>query len=239
MHSTKLLSISSRFALRSNVIEGIIEAIQAEGGTASISVSCTAGLTLNPTDTRELFGIPNHGESKITALEISSSGAHNRVSVKFSTLGFADPISVYLSGEADEVIRLSAKLEGLVSQAKDGWWSKSVGLFVEERFYLLPVSIFASLLATWAAFGLGLAGHSFGNFVAVVILFWAMIGVVIATITWVLAEKVYVRGVFLIGAGEQEYENLKFRRQQLSIWTVVAGLITAFVLALIGHWFHF
>lgn len=239
MHSTKLLSISSRFALRSNVIEGIIEAIQGDGGTASISVSCTEGLTLKPSSSKELLGIPNHGESKITGLEISSNGANNQVSVKFSALGFADPISVYVSGEADDVIRLSAKLKGLVSQAKDGWWPKSVGLIVEERFYLLPVSMFASLLAIWAEFRLGLAGHSFGYFLAMGILFWAVIGFVMATITWALAEKVYVRGVFLIGAGEQEYETLKFRRQQLSIWTVVAGLISAFAFALIGHWLHF
>jgi hypothetical protein len=239
LHSTKSISISTRFALRPNVIEGIVEAIKEEGGEPDISVSCTENLSLKPSNSKELFGIPNLGELKITALEISSYAPHGRVTVKFDTLGYAAPISIQLSGEADEVIRLSAKLEGLVSQARDGWWPKAAGPFLAERaFTLVMASVFASLIAGWLAYRLGLMEHSLGRYFAGYILLWAVIGSALATLVWLLTEKIYVRGVFLIGAGVQEHESLKFRRQMLSIWTLVGALISAAVIGFIGHWFH-
>jgi hypothetical protein len=238
MEATRLKSISRAFVLHPEQIRRIVEIMEEGGKKAELKVSCAGDflgvLSLKPSSIQELMTIPNIGDYKIKTLEMVSWGTPV-ISATFS-VDTGPPISLYVSGEDAEVLKTYERLRRETSQACRDYWP-TVDVFLIYPFLGMIVgSAGVSVLSISGSF---MKSSSLRAFTENFLLSYFLIAVTATLLLWVLRAKVYPKGIFLIGAGVQEYESVKNRRQQLSIWAVVAGLVAAAVFAIIEHWLRF
>jgi hypothetical protein len=246
MKATKTVTIKRAFALHPDQISRIAAIVREHGGDcASFKVECAGDLTLSPASIEELLAVPNIGDYKIKSLGIASWGGDSSTSidVTFSTEGLLGPIRVYLSGDDADVIKTHERLmREILVAARHRWFhlfnaddpagdivlffvclalsgaTAAVIYFGSGAFVPLPLRSFLSAL-------IFLGGAIFGS------------SVVRGTVWWA-----YPRGMFLIGAGKQEYEEVRNRRQLVTIsyWLVGLGMgvIAWFLTVFIGRWLH-
>ena len=237
MKATRLTSIRRAFVLHPDQIRRIVELMEESGKKAKLKVECVGGLSLEPSSIQELLAIANTGDYKIETIKLES-WADPVITVDF-TLGTESPIKLYVSGDDLEVIKTYEKLWREVSQTCKGKWT-----FIHDSLSFPGGSIIIGFIVSFVIFFYAFATYITNHFSFLVgmgfyFLIIFLIAIPTSFLIWKTFVTIYPKGIFLIGAGVQEYEAVKNRQQQLSIWSVVAGLIVATVLAIIQHWFHF
>jgi len=230
MKATRLKSIDRAFVLHPNQIRKIMEIMEDGGKKIGLKVACVGGLSLEPSSFEELLSIPNIGDYKIETLRIESWG--DPVITATFTLGPDSPIILYVSGEDEEVVKTHERLLREVSQVYGGHWPYFLDPFVRGKNPMIAFILGAvgsgslSLLFRWQHL-------SFLVFLGYCFLSYCLI---------TLGSSFFIRaffskGVFLIGAGIQEFDIIKGRRETLSPIAIVVAFVFA-VLAAIGlHFF--
>jgi hypothetical protein len=235
MQATRTTSIDRAFVLHPDQIRRVFGVINEHGGQCKIASECVGGLSLEPASIDELLSVPNTGSYKIRTLKLASWGAPT-ISVTF-TLDSGAPIQIHLSGEDAEVVKVSERLEREILQARKGPWPDILDSLWVDKMYL-GYGQFAGLVGTLALGPVGplKPGISYWAFFGRFLLAYCLFTIAAAAFLWIICSKVYPKGIFLIGAGVHEYESLRNRRQQLSIWTLIAGVAAAAVFTVIQYW---
>jgi hypothetical protein len=241
MRAERTTSFDRAFVLRPEVISRIFETVKESCGVPEIKVECAGGISLAPASTGELLTIPNLGDYKIKSVRIQRWGGID-VSVTFSLGAYQPPIKLYVAGSDEEVIRIHEMLRREILQATSGYLSYFLHAAFGEETQYFPMALLFVIAAMTVAICSGFLRPDRFGFLEFMLCSYAIIvgaGVTGVLLSRMLSAKVYPKGVFLIGAGAQEHESIKFRRQQLSIWTLVAALVAAGVFAIFEHWFRF
>ena len=236
MKATRSTSIKRAFVLHLEQLRRIVGVIQAVGDV-KFKVTCAGGLSLEPSTIEEMLSIPNVGDYRIESLEIAS-WKEPTVRVAFTGRESGVPITLYLSGDDKQVLQISDALNREVLLVSRGRWPELFEILIGNKLFIAMLSGEACALALLFAFR-PKSLNSFWTYLAGLIPLWLSFSALLVATLWLWFERIYPKGIFLIGAGVPEYESMKFRRQQLSVWTLIAGLIAAGAFAIIGHWFRF
>jgi hypothetical protein len=247
VRATKTTTVKRAFVLHPDQIRRIADTVQEHGGNCSFKVECAGDLTLNPSSMDELLSVPNVGDYRIKSLGISSwgGGASASVDVTFYAEGSAGwasgPIRICMSGDDSDVVKTHDRLmREIVIAAKQRWLAilDPDDLFGDLVLFVvfLPISGLAALL-----FFLG-SKTVFPTSLSLVfaILVYGVCSAVGSSAFRRAASWAYPKGIFLIGSGKQEYEDIRSRRQLVTIsyWVVGLGIAVVgwLITAVVNHW---
>jgi hypothetical protein len=217
-----------------------MKTIEEHNGKCELHVTCPDQFCLTPSTLDELLLLPNSGKYRILELTLGSDWGTPNAQLHFS-LEIGPPIEIKVSGEDADVVKVYEKLDRDVSITYAGRWSR-----ILDMFFLLPLpflSIMSVCLASVLTLCITVILRDAGMINLIHNLSFGYIqfcmftlGTAAPYIIRKLYTNIYPKGIFLIGAGVQEYEAIKSRRQIVSPLAIAVAIILALIVAIGVHW---
>ncbi len=195
---------------------------------------------LKPSSVDDLMSVNNVGSYRIRSITIGERWGSSGVTF---TADSGVPIEITVTGENDEVVRTFDYIEKAVGPSLRGPWPAVLDFFIDgsQRVFSFFITMVCIMLASPLRSGLlnglpGVPGPATHLLAITLPPLLILIGLVIPFLGHFIYTKVYPKGIFLIGAGEDQYGEVRARKQFFSPLFIVATIILGIACALIVHW---
>lgn len=238
MHATKVAKIKRSFVLSATQVRRICEVLASHSGECAISVKCAGDLTLRLSSLEELLTINNIGTNKIKTLTLGKGWRSPSSEVTFS-VDWGAPVEISIAGENDQVVQTFDRLENAIAPSLRYSWPSFFEIFIDGD--ARPLSFMLTFILVGAPLGIVIGRAATIRILKLsdpAIMLSSVFICVLALLPFVghfAFTKVFPKGIFLIGAGEEEYSEVKSRRQFFSPLFIVATVILGIVCAWIAH----
>lgn len=242
MHAKKIAKIRRSFVLSSAHIARICEVLADHSGTCEFEVKCVGDLTFSPASIEDLLTLSNVGTNKVRTLVLGRGWRSPSSEVRFS-LDWGPPIEISVSGESDQVVQTFERLENAISLSLKHPWPAVLEVFIdgEPRQFSFILSLIFLSLPLGILIGRTVASPGHKLFIldptTILLTSWVLLAALAPFLGHFACTKVFPKGIFLIGAGDEEYSDAKSRRQLFSPLFIAVTIILGVVGAWLAHFF--
>ena len=221
MKTRKTRSAKVAFVFGEDALQRLLATLAPFSEEIELKVTCSDGSTLEPGSASELLDLPNPPYRKITSLAVSNHILRSKVHADL-TLNVdewfisSSSVTYTLRGEDADVLQLDRDVNDWLTLMRQ-WYSPIA--FPGMPSVMLSLGAWAAgWLIAWSARNIS-AKHQ---------VFWFSVGLLLQAFAWTnwwIRKKLFPIGVFEIGDGIRRHQALRDFRKNLSLVSIVVGIL--------------